>query len=79
MDVGLLDEDLARLEAEPLDLLFGDGLAAEELFDLPAAQADGNARDGLDGRACRERLDALVEVTRHDASERPAERTGEVR
>ena len=43
MDIGLFDEDLARLETESLDLLFGYRLAAEELLNLSAA------RQGLSG------------------------------
>lgn len=34
LDVRLLDEDLARLEAELLDLLLRDGLAPQQLLDL---------------------------------------------
>lgn len=36
LDVRLLDEDLARLEAELLDLLLRDGLAPQQLLDLTA-------------------------------------------
>lgn len=34
LDVRLFDEDLARLEAELLDLLLRDGLAPQQLLDL---------------------------------------------
>lgn len=37
LDVRLLDEDLARLEAELLDLLLRDGLAPQQLLDLAAS------------------------------------------
>lgn len=37
LDVRLFDEDLARLEAELLDLLLRDGLAPQQLLDLAAS------------------------------------------
>ena len=43
MHIRFLNEDLARLETESLNLLFGYGLAAEELLNLSAA------RQGLSG------------------------------
>ena len=47
MHIRFLNEDLARLETESLNLLFGYGLAAEELLNLSAArQASRTERDG---------------------------------
>ena len=37
LDIGFFDENLAGLEAKPLDLFFGDRLAPEQLLNLSAA------------------------------------------
>lgn len=42
--VRFFNEDLARLDAQPLDVLFGDRLAAVELLDLPVKHAHRKTR-----------------------------------
>lgn len=55
LDVRFFNENLARLDAQPLDILFGDRLAAVELLDLPAKHAHGKTRTARHPREGRRR------------------------